>query len=162
MPLWIHLPSALAETQPDLFARLQANRGARVGNIDILPTMLDLWGIWPLPAPLDSLPLAGHSLLTPIAADRQLVVSSTGEIRWWDREVFAIYRGHRKWLVDETGTYLFDVEADPGETQDLRDDVSEAERLRLLKDVIGRPTLLRILERLDLVLGKEAREMATP
>jgi len=162
VPLWIHLPSALAETQPDLFARLQANRGARVGNIDILPTMLDLWGIWPLPAPLDSLPLAGHSLLTPIPADRQLVVSSTGEIRWWDREVFAIYYGHRKWLVDETGTYLFDVEADPHETQNLRDDVSEAERLRLLKDVIGRPTLLRILERLDLVLGKEAREMATP
>ena len=159
VPLWVHLPAELAQKQPALLKTLRANAKRRVGNIDILPTLLDLWGRYPLKGQLASLGLDGRSLLRPVPQDRLLIGTETGEIRTWDRTAMAIYLGHRKLHVDATGVRLHDVDADPEEQRDLFDRVPLAERQRFLHQVAIRKPLLEIMRRVNMEVTMEISKM---
>jgi len=155
VPLWIYLPPSLTIGEPDLLAELRANASARVGNIDILPTLLDLWGLFPLQGELAAVELSGRSLFRPVAGDRLLIATETGEIRAWDRTALAVYRGHRKLRSDLTGVFIYDVDVDPEEQHDLSGRISVEERNLLLREVAARPPLMDVVSHLDMEVMKE-------
>ena len=151
VPLWVRLPRAYLLRHPGARARLAEAPGERVSNLDIYPTILDVWGRWPL-GPGGRPGLAGASLLRPIDPDRVLVVASTGDIHnfRWSNEGFALYHGRWKWLCDERhGCRLFDLDDDPGEEHDRRAAAPAAELARFLAETRARPNLRRILSKLD-------------
>lgn len=108
-------------------------RGARVQNLDVLPTLLDYLG-----APADGLGLQGRSLRPAIEDGREVnryLFALQGRSR-------AVSDGRWKLILDvESGeARLFDLAADPGETRDLAASRSEeTARLRavLLRWVAG-------------------------
>jgi hypothetical protein len=156
VPLFVLLPRSSLERHPQWSQNAQANRSARVGNVDIYPTVLDVWGRWP-PA-FERPPFAGQSLLRPIDPDRVMVVSNTNDIRAWSRDGFAVYRGPWKWIVDDReGLKAFRLDEDPDEAHDLWSTMPEADRAQFLREASQRPALRRILERVDKRLVETAR-----
>ncbi|MGZ4409735.1 MAG: hypothetical protein ACXVY6_13245, partial [Gaiellaceae bacterium] len=124
-------------------------------NLDVYPTILDVWGRWPLPSS-DRPPLAGSSLLGPIDPERTLVVASTGDIHdfRWSNEGFALYHLRWKWLCEERrGCRLFDLERDPDEEHDLHAVAPAVELARFRAEIRARPNLRRILMKMDAALG---------
>jgi arylsulfatase A-like enzyme len=148
VPLFVRLPLSYSFLNPGALARLRANTRARVSNIDLYPTILDVWGRWPLPAS-ERPQLRGSSLLRPIDRDRTLVVVNTGEIHNfnWSNEGFALYHGDWKWLCDEEGCRLFELARDPGERTDVRRLAPPDELERFQAEVRSRANLRRILSK---------------
>ena len=147
VPLWVRLPARYVARHPDAPAQLAAATRARVSNLDLFATVLDVWGRWPLPAG-ERPHLGGASLLRAIDPDRVLVVASTGDIHdfRWSNEGFALYHGQWKWLCDERGgCRLFDIVRDPAEEHDVRATAPPAERARFDAEIAARPNLRRIL-----------------
>ncbi len=149
VPLWVRLPPTLVAAAPGWLDGLRANALARVGNIDIAPTLLEVWG---LPAPES---FEGVSLLNPISRGRRLVSVNTVPIRGWDRTALAVFYGHDKWRVDETGAFLFDLERDPTERHNLFASAPEAKRRAFLADVASRPSLRATVLRLSPAIAAE-------
>ena len=119
VPLMIHVPPSLTEKNPALLAQLHENQGRRVSNLDIYPTLLDLWGRWPLQANDPRPRLSGQSLLRPVAEDRVLASTARGAIFEPAVQGFALYHGNWKWLYEEkSGLALFDLANDPDENAD--------------------------------------------
>lgn len=144
IPFWIHLPSELATEE--LRATLAANRERRVSNLDVVPTVMDAWGLWPPPAGLAWVPFAGGSLLREIDPERLIVASTVGAIRKWDRCAIAFYRDQHKWLADERGAFYFDLASDPlGEHGLLLEEAPE--RAAFLRTLAERPVLQAAYER---------------
>lgn len=149
VPLFVRLPLSYSFLNPGALERLTANTHERVSNVDLYPTILDIWGRWPLgqtgrPA------LRGQSLLRPVDRDRTLVVVNTGEIHDfnWSNEGFALYHGNWKWLCDEyRGCRLYEIVRDPAETTDLRATAPADELARFHDEVERRPNLRRILSK---------------
>lgn len=139
VPLWVHLPAGLLAASPELGEALSGNRARRVANLDLAPTLLDLWGDWPL-QPSSRPALVGQSLLRPLE-DRVLVATADTAIWAPLSEGFAALDGPRKWLVDELGgARLYDLASDPGETRDLARAASAADRARLDAALRGHAT----------------------
>jgi Sulfatase len=154
VPLFVRLPRSYLERHPDAGARLRKGPHERVSNLDLYPTILDVWGRWPLPTS-DRPRLGGASLLRPLDADRVLVVATTGEIHdfRWSNEGFALYHDRWKWLCDERGgCRLFDIYADADEERDLRASAPAAERAAFYTRIAAHPNLRRILTKLDVNL----------
>ncbi|HEY2510049.1 MAG TPA: sulfatase-like hydrolase/transferase [Polyangiaceae bacterium] len=128
VPLLVHVPPSVTAQRPELLAQLQKNHGERVSNLDIFPTLLDLWGRWPL-AQTDGRPrLSGQSLFQPVAADRILASTARGAIYEPAVQGFALYHGDWKWLYEEKqGLSLFDLARDPDEKTDRAKDPPSAE-----------------------------------
>jgi hypothetical protein len=97
-----------------------------VENLDILPTLLDFWGL-PVRSPWG--PYAGHSLLSGGADGLRVVgAQNTGEIRAWNPEgCFVLKPPYKLVLDDHSPPRLFDMDLDPGEQRNLWD----TESLRL-------------------------------
>lgn len=155
VPLFVVLPRALLPKNPGWSAALQANRAARVSNVDLYPTILDVWGRWPLAAG-DARPrLEGRSLLRPVEAERIVVVSSTNDIRAWSRDGFAMYRGPWKWVVDDRlGVRAFRWDEDPGDERDVWPSLPAEVRAAFLAEAGARPALARILGRVESGLAR--------
>jgi len=148
VPFYLRLPASLAFLRPGTLAQVRANRTARISNLDIYPTILDVWDRWPLVEGSRPRLAGGRSLLRPIEPDRSLVVVNTGEIHDfnWSHEGFALYHGRWKWLCDEyDGVRLFDLEEDPGETINVDPTTHVAELTLFQSEVRRRPDLTRIL-----------------
>jgi arylsulfatase A-like enzyme len=151
VPLYVRLPRSYLDRHPDARTRLGKGPQERVSNLDLYPTILDVWGRWPLP-PSDRPRLGGASLLRALDADRALVVVSTGEIHDfpWSNEGFALYHDKWKWLCDEPrGCRLFDIYADVAEEVDLRAVAPTAELTSFRTQIATHPNLRRILLKID-------------
>lgn len=120
VPLVVHLPAAMATGSPELVRTFLENRRRRASNLDVVPTILDVWGSWPDDGRTPR--AAGASLLRPLPEARPMIAMAESAI--WDpvADGFALFDGKSKWIVDEFhGVRLFDLSADPGETTNLAD-----------------------------------------
>src|SRR5207237_245745 len=71
VPLFVRLPRSYAFLDPGALAQLTANTKGRVSNVDLVPTILDVWGRWPLAQP-DRPPLANRGRTWARAAPERL------------------------------------------------------------------------------------------
>lgn len=118
VPLWLHLPRAFAHEHPGALAALRGNAALRASNLDIYPTVLDLWGRWPTSG--DRPRLGGESLLRPLPRDRELLLLNSNELHYWSRQGFALYQGPWKWsATDGDALRLYDLSRDPEERENL-------------------------------------------
>ncbi len=86
---------------------------ALTSNVDLFPSLLAFLGR-PVPDGL-----AGRSIFAPPAAGLVRSQGSTGR-HSTDSETWVVIEGREKLIVEERGrTHLFDLEADPGETDNL-------------------------------------------
>jgi len=149
VPLFVRLPLSYSFLNPGALEQLGANTQRRVSNVDLYPTILDIWGRWPLP-PGERPALCGQSLLRPVDEDRTLMVVNTGEIHDfnWSNEGFALVHGDWKWLCDEyRGCRLYQIARDPGERDDVSSLAPPGELARFRAEVAARPNLRRILSK---------------
>jgi hypothetical protein len=153
IPMWIRLPAPMVAQHPERMQALRLAAETRVSNVDVVPTLLDLWG--QRPEKTSPVEFAGDSWLQPVPKDRFVFATNTGGIRVWDREVLAAYRGDEKWLADGTGAYFCDLAKEPwciGGTPLV--DAPETVQLSFMDQMAKRPLLRRMLGRIDPVLPK--------
>ncbi|HMA94185.1 MAG TPA: sulfatase-like hydrolase/transferase, partial [Polyangiaceae bacterium] len=155
VPMFAVLPDNLCAAHPEWRNALQTNRTLRTSNMDIYPTILDIWGRWPLSPGRPR--MGGSSLLGPIAPDRPLVAANSTEIRAWSREGFALYHGRYKWLVDWKGVSLFDLASDADERSSIAANAPPSETAFLKQELANRPPLLRRILDQSLAASRSAR-----
>ena len=141
IPLVLHVPAALIDEMPVLLG----NARQRCNQLDIVPTLLDLWGVWPTP-PVASWPtLTGHSLLRPLPQRR--LVSVTDSSIGIEPAGFALYTGSWKWSAQAgLGLRLSNLEDDPDERVDLSARAPAAVRRQLDQELEQRPHLREMIE----------------
>lgn len=148
VPLFVRVPKSFCAAASDACAALRDNRRLRATNLDLLPTLLDVWGSWP---PRDARPtLAGESLLRPLPADRVTLAMAESAIWTSLADGLAIFDGHDKWIIDELhGVRLFDLERDPGETRDLAAEASTDAVARLRAELSRHPRAREVCRRVS-------------
>jgi arylsulfatase A-like enzyme len=145
IPLIIHLPKDTPGVAAQWGERLLEASRKPVASIDVVPTVLDVWGRWPQ-REVD-LPLVGRSLIEDLGGPRALVATNTGELRAWSPERMLVYYGSWKWLADEArGLKLYDLAKDPGETSDLSGQAPQEVREVLDREEARRPGLHQLLD----------------
>lgn len=70
IPFFIYVP-AKWEAHINV-ENLRANTSRMVSNVDIMPTLLDLWGIAGIDSVEGALPMDGQSLMTPVSEERSV------------------------------------------------------------------------------------------
>jgi hypothetical protein len=120
VPFWIDVPAgALTPAQA---ARLRARQGEPLTQLDVLPTLLDLMGLWGAPeiAALRR-PLPGESLLGERTAPRPFVLTNCSGIFACAFKNWGAMSRTRKIVASESDQdwRCFDVARDPLERDDL-------------------------------------------
>lgn len=125
VPFWIKPPRDPAWTAAHAgrLANLRSWTGQVVQNLDIVPTLLDFWGL-PQATPWGG--YAGRSLFGSGADSLRVVgAQNTGEIRAWNPEGCFVMRYPLKLvLANHTQPQIFDLEKDPWELDNLWSDHS--------------------------------------
>lgn len=121
IPFIVAVPDSLARAEPERVAQLSGNRGRRVQNLDVLPTVLDAMGVWNDPElAVFRGKMSGQSLFDPVSEDRVILALNNTENRVWSNEGFALVRGGEKYIFSEwNGEELYDTWADPMERTNL-------------------------------------------
>jgi glucan phosphoethanolaminetransferase (alkaline phosphatase superfamily) len=120
VPFWIDAPPGTLE--PAQEARLRAEASAPETELDVLPTLLDLMGIWGSPEiePLRR-SMAGRSLLREAPSPPPVVLTNCSSIFECAFKNWGAMAGSRKLLATENDLAwrCFDLASDPGERHDL-------------------------------------------
>jgi Sulfatase len=139
VPFWIDAPGDALEAEAR--AKLQASRDTPLTELDVLPTLLDLMGLWDAPE-LRSLRRAmpGESLLRGGSGERAVVLTNCSPIFACAFKNWGAMMGARKLLATQNDTHwrCFDVEHDPHERADLGGEACAD--LRGLAEADGRGT----------------------
>jgi glucan phosphoethanolaminetransferase (alkaline phosphatase superfamily) len=121
VPFWIDAPG-LAERQQ---ASLHALQDMPVTQLDVLPTVLDLMGIWDAPqiAPFRR-DMPGQSLLRGGTPDQPVVLTNCSDLFACAFKNWGAMRGPRKLVATQNDSrwHCFDVLDDPREKADLGED----------------------------------------
>jgi glucan phosphoethanolaminetransferase (alkaline phosphatase superfamily) len=138
IPAWIDAPPGTLD--PDEEASLRSLETAPLTTLDVLPTLLDLAGLWDDPALARfRAEMPGTSLLrggTP--ADRALVMTNCTELWQCAFKNWGAIRGAKKLIAHQydPAWSCFDTEVDPEETNDLGE--AACGDLRTLAEAGGR------------------------
>jgi hypothetical protein len=120
VPFWIDAPAAAIG--PDAHARLRSLQDTPLTQLDVLPTLLDLMGIWDAPE-VQRLrgPIPGESLLRGGTGPRPVVMTNCSSIFACAFKNWGAMRGSLKLLATQNDTRwrCFDTEPDPREKADL-------------------------------------------
>jgi hypothetical protein len=121
IPAWVDAPSGTLA--PEEEANLRALATAPRTTIDVLPTLLDLAGLWddPTLAPFRA-KMPGASLLRGgTSADQALVMSNCTELWQCAFKNWGAIRGYKKLIAHQydAAWSCFDANADPDEKNDL-------------------------------------------
>jgi len=139
VPFWIDAPDGTIS--PEQAATLRALQDAPLTQLDVLPTLLDLVGLWDAPelaAFRRAMP--GESLLRGGSPGRPVVLTNCSSIFACAFKNWGAMRGTRKLLATQNDSRwrCFDVASDPGERRDLGADACGD--LRALAEGQGRRT----------------------
>jgi hypothetical protein len=139
VPFWIDAPRGALG--PEQQAALRDLQGAPLTQLDVLPTILDLMGLWDAPEirPFRAA-MPGQSLLRGGTPGAAVVMTNCSSIFACAFKNWGALRGNRKLVATQNdGRWrCFDLERDPGERSDLGEDACAD--LRVLAEADGRGT----------------------
>ena len=139
VPFWIDAPGA--SLGPEQRAVLRGLRDAPLTQLDVLPTLLDLMGVWDAPEvrPFRAA-MPGQSLLRGGTPDAAVVMTNCSPIFACAFKNWGALRGNRKLEATQNDGHwrCFDVDRDPGERSDLGE--AACADLRVLAEGDGRGT----------------------
>ena len=129
VPGWMSFPEPLIDAHPELKAKkmqAQANADKTLANSDILPTILDLWGLWDAKdvSPIRPL-LAGTPITRPIAEPRAIWMQNYAQSN--KTNIFVgtgvVWKNYKYMLEIIPGRggkeLLFDMDNDPEELNNI-------------------------------------------
>jgi glucan phosphoethanolaminetransferase (alkaline phosphatase superfamily) len=120
VPFWIDAPPGALSAEQE--ATLRGLRDAPLTQLDVLPTLLDLMGLWDAPAvkPFRAA-MPGESLLRGGTPQAPVVLTNCSSIFACAFKNWGALRGSRKLVATQNdGRWrCFDVASDPGERADL-------------------------------------------
>jgi len=141
VPFYVHLP---VQTAPAIRERMAANAEKTVANVDIAPTLADIFGYGPPPG----LDYAGFSLFSIVPADRIVYCLTSNEWKQWSRPAFSLSQGRERFIfMADEGAFWFDVARDPLEQHGVTQGARYEAFLRRAQAV---PLLQEMLLQLDL------------
>ncbi len=109
VPFYVHLPAQIA---PKIRERVASNAERTVANVDIAPTLAEIFGYGPPPG----LDYAGFSLFSIVPPDRISYCLTTNEWKQWSRTAFSLSQGTERFIfMANAGAFWFDVARDPQE-----------------------------------------------
>ena len=117
VPFWIDAP-----LEADAQAKVRALEDVPVTQLDVLPTLLDLMGLWDAPElAAHRGAMAGESLLRGGSAGRPFVLTNCSPIFACAFKNWGAMQASRKLIAtqNDTSWHCFDVEQDPHEEVDL-------------------------------------------
>jgi arylsulfatase A-like enzyme len=120
VPFWIDVPAG--SLSPGEEEHLRALREAPLSQLDVLPTVLDLMGIWGAPEVARvRAPMPGESLLRGGTPGRSVVLTNCSPIFACAFKNWGAMRGMRKLVATQNDArwHCFDVEHDSEERVDL-------------------------------------------
>jgi arylsulfatase A-like enzyme len=121
IPFILHVPAAVREARAADYARLRSQLAARAQNLDVVPTLLDVMGVWDAAAlkPLRE-KLDGQSLMHEVAPSRVNIHRNVVPIRVWSNEGFALTRDDERYSFTEwRGDEWYNLATDPEQVHDL-------------------------------------------
>jgi len=147
VPFYVHLPVQIA---PKIRERVVLNAERTVANVDIAPTLAEVFGYGPPPG----LDYAGFSLFSMVPSDRIVHTLTTNEWKQWSRTAFSLSQGTERFIfMANEGAFWFDVARDPqelhGVTQGARYDafLQQAMAVPLLRDMLLQLDINRLDQR---------------
>jgi hypothetical protein len=128
IPFWIYLPPELNER---FGPALRGNAERNASNVDIVPTVIDLLGLWEEPLVAQTAAgLPGGSLLRPLPAERAILVEN------WPGSLpvnpgLAILHGNRRFIYHRANSKSpiawYDLDRDPEERHNLWPELPDGE-----------------------------------
>jgi hypothetical protein len=141
VPLWIDAPEGTLTKEEE--ATLRSLKNSPLTQLDILPTMLDLLGLWDEPeiAPFRARMLGESLLRGGSTADRALVMSNCTELFACAFRNWGAMKGTKKLIADQSSRswMCFDYGSDPDELKDLGPEACGELRDLTEKTMGGRP-----------------------
>lgn len=132
--------------RPDCFSLLRNQVHVNVQNLDIAPTLVDLWGLKNSPQNQDFIQkYRGQTLCSQLSHYRPLIHLNTNNTRQWNPEGFAITRGDERYhFTNIEGTQYFNTATDPEMKKNQWEKISPDFLKFVSKTVQSEPELTRI------------------
>jgi len=148
VPIWMYLPPPALKDHSR--STLRANLKVPVQNLDLMPTMLDLMGIWAQPKVEPLLrDMQGTSLLRPVLGDRNILATNSDEVLVSSIGL-SLIRGRMHYLLrtslNPPEEDLYDLDADPWEKKNLWKRFPEADRRGYREAFRGYPLPARVIQ----------------
>ncbi|HHF7376051.1 LTA synthase family protein [Legionella bozemanae] len=152
IPFLIYMPQNWAKQHPQLINNLISNLDTNVSNLDVIPSLIDLFNpkLKQNNKKIIS-QMKGKSLFQVIPKNRFIIGVNSGDRNSWHVDGFGIaYQSKRFVYSTLTGAQYFDISTDPNELQDIWRNTDEQEKEKILSLVqstyhlerIYRPTYL--------------------
>lgn len=139
LPIWIKIPTTLKVHA--IASGLKGNKNKIISNIDLAPTLAQMWDI----QMNDSVVVSGHSLGKPVDENRVLTVLSTNDTRMWAGEGFGlIHADYRYILIPKTQRALFQLSTDPKQDHNILNGAPDSIMQPFLQKIESNPWLSRI------------------
>lgn len=146
IPFLIYMPQKWSEQHPQLISNLISNLETNISNLDIIPSLIDLFN-----PKLNQnnkkiiSEIKGTSLFQVIPKNRFIIGVNSGDRNSWHVDGFGIaYRSKRFVYSTLTGSQYFDISTDPYELQDIWRNTDEQEKEKILSLVQSTYHLERI------------------
>lgn len=156
VPFWIYVPEKILDEHPEWRRALEGNRNVMVSNLDVLPTVLDFYGLLEKPfVGKYAKYFQGDSLLGKVPPGRVIYVLTQTDIsNIAGHPGLAVLEGKKKYMVRSVGNdgveCYFDLEKDPGEENDLWDTLSIDQKRRLRGLAYEYPNTRSIMKKLGI------------
>ena len=128
IPFFIFLPEVIDKQYRN---NLLINKKQIVGNLDILPTLIQLIGAVSNNQQLYN-KLSGKSILNPISNERYMISLNTNDVRQCEHEGFGIFfKNKRFFYTDIEGSSYYNNSTDSTELKNLWSNTNDSERTNI-------------------------------
>lgn len=148
VPFLIRTPKYWLTKYPGISSNLRQNQFKMAQNIDIAPTIADVFGLNNLPKNNRLIEnMLGDSLLDFLRQDRVVISLNTNFVRTWNHEGFGIYWKNRRFVFsDVEKEKFFDIVSDPQQMNDFWHEIPYLDKQKIQSMIANIPQLRRIYE----------------